>query len=256
MQIRELDEAAERAAARIREAAQSLSESEAAGGSATRADLLAGLASALVERTEEIRSDCGRLSALMDRTANLIAERDSRSSGEPVAAATPEPAPTAPAAEAPPPAEAASPPPAPVARAAEPAPVAVAFEPAPVEPAPAPPVEQAPQAPVEPIPAAPAAAEIPDPSPEDPVLAEAASEPAPEPSAIESASRPRWLSRRNETAPTPGGTSEGVRLIATQMAIAGSSRTEIERRLRIQFGVRDADQALDDIFGNRRSGVG
>jgi hypothetical protein len=47
-----------------------------------------------------------------------------------------------------------------------------------------------------------------------------------------------------------------VRLIATQMAIAGSSRTEIERRLRIQFGVRDADQALDDIFGNQRSGVG
>jgi hypothetical protein len=52
-----------------------------------------------------------------------------------------------------------------------------------------------------------------------------------------------------------GGTSEGVRLIATQMAIAGSSRAEIEHRLRIQFGVVDAGQALDDIFGNRRSGV-
>jgi hypothetical protein len=52
-----------------------------------------------------------------------------------------------------------------------------------------------------------------------------------------------------------GGTSEGVRLIATQMAIAGSSRSEIEHRLRIQFGVVDAGQALDDIFGNRRSGV-
>ena len=52
-----------------------------------------------------------------------------------------------------------------------------------------------------------------------------------------------------------GGTSEGVRLIATQMAIAGSSRAEIEHRLRIQFGVVDASQALDDIFGNRRSGV-
>jgi hypothetical protein len=52
-----------------------------------------------------------------------------------------------------------------------------------------------------------------------------------------------------------GGTSEGVRLIATQMAIAGSSRAEIEHRLRIQFGVVDAGQALDDIFGNSRSGV-
>jgi hypothetical protein len=212
VQIRELDEAAERAAARIREAAQNLREGDVAAGSATRADLLAGLASALVERTEEIRSDCGRLSALMDRTANLIAERDSRSSGEPVVAATPEPAYV------------------------------------PIESAPAPPPS------VEPTPAAPTAAEIPDPLPEDPVLAEA-SQPEP-PSTIESASRPRWLSRRNETAPTPGGTSEGVRLIATQMAIAGSSRTEIERRLRIQFGVRDADQALDDIFGNRRSEVG
>ena len=64
-----------------------------------------------------------------------------------------------------------------------------------------------------------------------------------------------------ETSPSPvpdtasGGTSEGVRLIATQMAIAGSSRAEIEHRLRIQFGVVDAGQALDDIFGNRRSGV-
>jgi hypothetical protein len=66
---------------------------------------------------------------------------------------------------------------------------------------------------------------------------------------------------RDETSPSPvpdtasGGTSEGVRLIATQMAIAGSSRAEIEHRLRIQFGVVDAGQALDDIFGNRRSGV-
>jgi hypothetical protein len=65
----------------------------------------------------------------------------------------------------------------------------------------------------------------------------------------------------DETSPSPipesasGGTSEGVRLIATQMAIAGSSRAEIEHRLRIQFGVLDAGQALDDIFGNRRSGV-
>jgi hypothetical protein len=45
--------------------------------------------------------------------------------------------------------------------------------------------------------------------------------------------------------------SEGVRLVVKQMAIAGASRGEIERRLRIQFGVNDADGALDEIFGQR-----
>jgi hypothetical protein len=54
----------------------------------------------------------------------------------------------------------------------------------------------------------------------------------------------------------PGhATPEGVRLAATQMAVAGSSRSEIERCLRIQFGVRDADAALDEIFGTRSSEV-
>ena len=53
-----------------------------------------------------------------------------------------------------------------------------------------------------------------------------------------------------------GTTSEGVRLIATQMAIAGSSRSEIERRLRTEFGINDAARALDEIFGTQRGGVG
>jgi hypothetical protein len=88
--------------------------------------------------------------------------------------------------------------------------------------------------------------------------------PAPEPEAeaeapaVETAQPERLTDDLSDT-PVPvsasGGTSEGVRLIATQMAIAGSSRAEIEHRLRIQFGVVDASQALDDIFGNRRSGV-
>jgi hypothetical protein len=87
--------------------------------------------------------------------------------------------------------------------------------------------------------------------------------PAPEPDereAVEDVSeQPEPLSDDLSDPPVPvsasGGTSEGVRLIATQMAIAGSSRAEIEHRLRIQFGVVDASQALDDIFGNRRTGV-
>jgi hypothetical protein len=42
---------------------------------------------------------------------------------------------------------------------------------------------------------------------------------------------------------------EGVRLIATRMAIAGSRRSEIEVRLREQFGVEEAKPVLDEVFG-------
>jgi hypothetical protein len=45
------------------------------------------------------------------------------------------------------------------------------------------------------------------------------------------------------------GIAEGVRLIATQMAIAGSTRAEIESRLREQFGIEEARPVLDEIFG-------
>jgi hypothetical protein len=42
---------------------------------------------------------------------------------------------------------------------------------------------------------------------------------------------------------------EGVRLIATQMAIAGATRGEIGARLREQFGIEEAQPVLDEIFG-------
>ena len=45
------------------------------------------------------------------------------------------------------------------------------------------------------------------------------------------------------------GTSEGARLLATQMAVAGSSRVEITKRLRDDFGVDDAEAMLDTILG-------
>lgn len=153
VQIRALDAAAERTAARIAEAAAGLENEHRREDSAIRADLLAGLASALVDRTEGIRTDCARLSALIDRTARLIAERDST------------------------------------------------------------------------------AAQVPPPE-----------------------SRPPSLGGREDG--FAGTTSEGVRLIATQMAIAGSSRSEIERRLRTEFGINDAARALDEIFGTQRGGVG
>jgi hypothetical protein len=189
-EIRALDAAAERASQGINAAAESLNESS--GHSSARLELMGGVASALVERADQIRADCARLSGLMDRTSKLIAERDGR---EPTSAAPP----------------------------------------APPEPAPSP-VSEVTEVTI-----------YPEPEADE----QAPSEPAP---------RPRWLERDDERDDEPsqssvGGTSEGVRLIATQMAIAGSSRAEIERRLRIQFGVVDAEKALDDIFGNSRSGV-
>jgi hypothetical protein len=190
-EIRALDAAATSAAERIKQAAAGLE--EGSGQSKLRVELMGGVATALVERTDQIRADCERLSSLMDRTAKLVAARDAEAAGT-----TPAPTPT-PTAES-----TSTPPPAPVSHLDLP-------RPEPVEPEP----EQA-------------------------------------------ASRPRWLERDDQldTSQTDeGGTSEGVRLIATQMAIAGSSRSEIEHRLRIQFGVVDAEKALDDIFGNRRSGV-
>jgi hypothetical protein len=81
-QIQELDAAAERVAAEISRTAETLKDTQTEAGSATRVDLLAGLASALVDRTAEIRANCSQLTALMDRTAKLVEETDS-------AAATP-----------------------------------------------------------------------------------------------------------------------------------------------------------------------
>ncbi len=43
--------------------------------------------------------------------------------------------------------------------------------------------------------------------------------------------------------------SEGARLLATQMAVAGSSREEINKRLRDDFGIEDADPMIDMILG-------
>lgn len=58
--------------------------------------------------------------------------------------------------------------------------------------------------------------------------------------------------RRGEppVAPGPrggGGAADGARLLATQMAVAGSSREEIEARLRDEFGIDDAGAILDGV---------
>ena len=52
--------------------------------------------------------------------------------------------------------------------------------------------------------------------------------------------------------PSPDGTRRsqaGARLLATQMAVSGSSREEIASRLRIGFEIDDTDAILDAILG-------
>ncbi len=52
--------------------------------------------------------------------------------------------------------------------------------------------------------------------------------------------------------PVANGTPAGARLLATQMAVSGSSREEIEQRLRTGFQIADATSILDAILGPGR----
>lgn len=47
----------------------------------------------------------------------------------------------------------------------------------------------------------------------------------------------------------PDGGPAGARLLATQMAVSGSSREEIDGRLRSGFGIEDPSAILDAILG-------
>jgi hypothetical protein len=50
-------------------------------------------------------------------------------------------------------------------------------------------------------------------------------------------------------APAPRGDPAGARLLATQLAVSGSSREEIAERLRNGFEIEDTDAILDAILG-------
>jgi hypothetical protein len=52
-----------------------------------------------------------------------------------------------------------------------------------------------------------------------------------------------------EPAPVPRGDPAGARLLATQLAVSGSSREEIAERLRNGFEIEDTDAILDAILG-------
>ena len=59
----------------------------------------------------------------------------------------------------------------------------------------------------------------------------------------------RPVASEAEPAAGPRSTSAGARLLATQMAVAGSSRAEIEERLRNGFEIADTSEILDAILG-------
>jgi hypothetical protein len=50
-----------------------------------------------------------------------------------------------------------------------------------------------------------------------------------------------------EDAPEPLAVT--AKLIAVEMAVAGASRIEVDRRLRDQLGMRTTHQVLDEVFG-------
>lgn len=52
-----------------------------------------------------------------------------------------------------------------------------------------------------------------------------------------------------EPVPAPRGDPAGARLLATQLAVSGSSREEIADRLRNGFEIEDTDAILDAILG-------
>jgi hypothetical protein len=63
------------------------------------------------------------------------------------------------------------------------------------------------------------------------------------------APRLRAVDERGDEEGTRRADASGARLLATQMAVSGSSREEIELRLRNGFQVEDTDAILDAILG-------
>ncbi|HKT83953.1 MAG TPA: hypothetical protein VJQ84_08985 [Solirubrobacterales bacterium] len=61
--------------------------------------------------------------------------------------------------------------------------------------------------------------------------------------------RPVSAEPGSEPAPGPRSGAAGARLLATQMAVSGSSRREISERLRSSFEIEDTSEILDAILG-------
>jgi hypothetical protein len=89
-----------------------------------------------------------------------------------------------------------------------------------------------------------------DPEGPQPVVEEASEPEGPSP--VEEGPRLRAVPGAEEAAPAADpkpADAAGARLLATQMAVSGSSREEIETRLRNRFEIEDTSPILDAILG-------
>ena len=103
-----------------------------------------------------------------------------------------------------------------------------------------------------PEPEKPAAVPPPAEQSSSPPPAQSASPPPAQASTPAPAEAPPASAPASEPTPAaaPGGNpADGARLLAAQMAVAGSSREEIEARLRKEFNIEDASPILDGILG-------
>jgi hypothetical protein len=120
------------------------------------------------------------------------------------------------------------------------------LRPAPADPVPAEEEEAEPPAPAPP-PAEEEAEEPPAPEPRPTPLAAAVRPPEPE---LVPEPEPEPVAPAAEKpATSPQAGSAAARLLATQMAVSGSSRKEIEMRLRNGFEIEDTSEILDAILG-------
>jgi hypothetical protein len=58
---------------------------------------------------------------------------------------------------------------------------------------------------------------------------------------------PKAAPPRRKPATKTGGISDGLRLLTTQMAVAGADRNQIAKRLHDEFGIADAEPILKDM---------
>lgn len=88
--------------------------------------------------------------------------------------------------------------------------------------------------------------------PEQPDRAKEAAPASEDPAPLREAPRLRAVTHSEQPAPAPEAPqadAAGARLLATQMAVSGSSREEIEQRLRNRFEIEDTTAILDAILG-------
>ena len=239
-------DAAERAASEIladatREAqlrvAEARERAEAIGRE--RVEMMSALSDSLLEQATTVKRQADVVIEALDQViATLAEERDrpARPQAEPRRPARPSPPAmaTRPALSRPP---VAARPPAPPPRQAPPPPPAAPPRPQPA-PQPAAPDSEVRRRALEAVRARMAhSAEPQAPSPPQ--------APAPAPAPTPRSQDPQRPARK----PVSEGTAEGARILATQMAVAGSTRAEILVRLRKEFGIEDPEPIVDGVVG-------